>query len=89
MLFADIVKRHRQKVSSVVMRSIFGCVPVYAKDMGKKYENVAAKVAAAGGRTLIPDAKKTSAGGGSGTQMKLDYMFDKMLLSKKLSTSKK
>jgi DNA polymerase elongation subunit (family B) len=87
MLFADIIKRYRQKVSSVIMRSIFGCVPVYAKDMGKKYENVAAKVAATGGRTLIPDAKKTSAGGGG--QMKLDYMFDKMLLSKKLSTSKK
>jgi DNA polymerase elongation subunit (family B) len=89
MLFSDIVKRYRQKVSSVVMRSIFGCVPVYAKDMGKKYENIAAKVASTGGRTLIPDAKKISAGGGTGTQMKLDYMFDKMLLSKKLSTSKK
>jgi hypothetical protein len=87
MLFADVVKKHRQRVTSNVMRSVFGCVPIYAKDMDKKTEKVAAKVAAVGGKTLIPDAKKTASGGGA--QMKLDYMFDKMLLSKKLSTSKK
>jgi hypothetical protein len=70
------------------MRSIFGCVPVYAKDMEKKTSTGASasvKVATAVTKTLIPEKKKVAAGGG---QLKLDYMFDKMLLSKKLTGSK-
>jgi DNA polymerase elongation subunit (family B) len=89
MLFPDIIKRHRNRVASSVMRSVFGCVPIYTKDMEKKPDKVAAKIMATGGKSLIPQIKKTSAGSGGGIQMKLDYMFDKMLLSNKMSTSKK
>jgi hypothetical protein len=66
------------------MKSIFGCVPIYANEMNKKNtgSSGSSQVRTIPVRTLIPEKKKTAAGG---SQLKLDYMFDKMLLSKSLS----
>jgi DNA polymerase elongation subunit (family B) len=75
LLFRDVMRKYREKVNLSVMKSIFGCVKT-----DTKYANLGAKTVAAAGTAGAPaPAQKMLIKGSS--QMKLDYMFDKMLVS--------
>jgi DNA polymerase elongation subunit (family B) len=81
LIFNDVVTKYRNEIKQTVMKSVFGCVPIYNKDLQAEKAAKTNKVAANTTKPLIPASKPS----GAGTQMKLDYMFDKMLISKKMN----
>jgi DNA polymerase elongation subunit (family B) len=81
LIFNDVINKYRNEMKRAVMKSVFGCIPIYNKDLEAEKAAKTNKKAASIGKPLIPAAKPN----GGGTQMKLDYMFDKMLVSKKMN----